>query len=412
MSGDGGKNLYRLYQTRPEYAKISLMSVVHNPSPLIPMSDYAIQSLSIHHYKSIRRLQRLQLEPLNVLIGANGAGKSNFVSFFTFIADVVNQRLQAHIDERGGAKRIISTDCRPEECFSAIVTFHAGALIFIAGVTEDDRLQLLHEQFVPPGIDSDDEFSRMIAGFRRRKGEQESKLRNFTVRNDKLTMEEELALTAISLWRVYHFHDASPAAPVKHYGLLSDNKILGRNAANLAAVLYRLRHETPEHYEFIRSTVELAVPYFEDFVLVPRELPGSDEPQISLRWQQRDISTTYGPQQFSDGTLRFICLATALLQPNPPATMVFDEPELGLHPSAIELLASMLFAVSQDTQILVSTQSPTLLSRFSPENVLIVEQVEGNSKFRRIDRDEISNWLDEYSLGQLWEKNILGGRPR
>ena len=134
------------------------------------MSDYAIQSLSIHHYKSIRRLQCLRLEPLNVLIGANGAGKSNFVSFFTFLADVVNQRLQAHLEERGGAKRILPTDCRPEECFSAIVAFHAGALMFIAGVTEDDRLQLLHEQFVPPGMDPDDEFSRMNADFRRRKG--------------------------------------------------------------------------------------------------------------------------------------------------------------------------------------------------------------------------------------------------
>jgi len=376
------------------------------------MSDYAIQSLSIHHYKSIRRLQHLRLEPLNVLIGANGAGKSNFVSFFTFIADVVNQRLQAHIEERGGAKRIISIDCRPEEYVSAMVTFNTGALIFIAGVTEDDRLQLLHEQFVPTDIDPDNEFSKLVTSFHQRKGEPESKLHNFTVQNGNLTVEEELALIAVSLWRVYHFHDASPAAPVKQYGLLSDNMILSRNAANLPAVLYRLRHETPEQYEFIRSTIELAVPYFEDFVLVPRELPGSDEPQIALRWQQRNVSTTYGPGQFSDGTLRFICLATALLQPNPPATMVFDEPELGLHPSAIELLASMLFAVSQDTQILVSTQSPTLLSRFSPENVLIVEQVEGNSKFRRVNRDELGTWLEEYSLGQLWEKNILGGRPR
>ena len=376
------------------------------------MSDYAIQSLSIHHFKSIRRLQRLRLDPLNVLIGANGAGKSNFVSFFTFMADVVNRRLQAHIEELGGAKRIISTDCHPEECFAAIVTFSAGALIFIAGVTEDDRLQLLHEQFVPPGVDPDNEFSRMIAGFRWHKGEPESKLNNFTVQNGQLTFEEELALTAVSLWRVYHFHDASSAAPVKHYGLLSDNMILGHNAANLAAVLYRLRREKPDHYKFIRSTVELAVPYFEDFVLNPRELPGSDEPQVVLRWQQQGVSTTYGPNQFSDGTLRFICLATALLQPNPPATMIFDELELGLHPSALELLASMLFAVSQDTQILVSTQSPTLLSRFAPENVLIVEQVEGNSKFRRISRDELGTWLDEYSLGQLWEKNMLGGRPR
>lgn len=376
------------------------------------MSDYAIQSLSIHHYKSIRRLLRLKLDPINVLIGANGAGKSNFVSFFTFMADVVNQRLQAHIEELGGAKRIISADCRPEECFAAIVTFNAGALIFIAGATDDDRLQLLHEKFIPPGVDPNNEFSKMIEYYRHHKGTLESTLRNLTVQGGRLSVEEELALTAVSLWRVYHFHDSSAAAPVKHYGPLTDNVILNRNASNLAAVLHRLRHEKPAHYEYIRTTIELAVPYFEDFVLKPRELPGSDEPQIQLRWQQKGVTTTYGPGQFSDGTLRFICLATALLQPNPPSTMIFDEPELGLHPSAIELLSAMLYTISLDTQILVSTQSPALLSRFDPENVLIVEQVEGNSKFRRIERAELGDWLDDFSLGQLWEKNVFGGRPR
>lgn len=376
------------------------------------MSDYAIQSLSIHHFKSIRRLQRLKLDPINVLIGANGAGKSNFVSFFTFMADVVNQRLQAHIEELGGAKRIISADCSPEECFSAIVTFRAGALIFIANATEDDRLQLLYEKFVPPDVDPHNAYSKMHEYYHRHKGELESKLRNLTVQGGQLTLEEELALTAVSLWRVYHFHDVGADAAVKRYCSLADSRILNRDASNLGAVLYRLRREEPEHYGFIRSTIQLAVPYFEDFVFKPREMPGSDEPQIKIRWQQKDVPHTYGVDQFSDGTLRFICLATALLQPNPPATMIFDEPELGLHPSAIALLTSMMFSIAQDTQILVSTQSSTMLSRFTPENVLIVEQRDGSSKFRRLESGELDMWLDEYSLGQLWEKNILGGRPR
>ena len=348
------------------------------------MSDYAIQTLSIHHYKSIRRLQRLKLDPVNVLIGANGAGKSNFVSFFNFIADVVNQRLQAHIEELGGAKRIISADCRPEECFSAIVTFPVGALIFIAGATEDNRLQLLHEKFVPPGVDPHNEFSKMVEYYRHHKGELESKLRNLTVQAGKLSIEEELALTAVSLWRIYHFHDVGPGAAVKRYCPLADNRILSRDASNIAAVLYRLRREEPEHYEFIRSTIELAVPFFQDFVLKPQEMPGGDEPQIKLRWQQKDVPHSYSVDQFSDGTLRFICLATALLQPHPPATMIFDEPELGLHPSAIALLASMMFSISQNTQILVSTQSSTMLSSFHPENILIVEQQGGYSRFRRL----------------------------
>ncbi|MDR1491284.1 MAG: AAA family ATPase [Planctomycetaceae bacterium] len=376
------------------------------------MSDYAIQSLSIHHYKSIRRLQKLPLDSMNILIGANGAGKSNFVSFFTFLSELVNQRLQAYIAELGGAKRIVSADSSPSECFATIVTFAGGSLIFIAGTTEDDRLQLLHEKFIPPKVDPHQELSKIVEEYRNRKSRRESRLLNLTAQEGLLTLEEELALTAVSLWRVYHFHDTSAAAPLKHYAALSDNKILSPNASNLAAVLYRLRGEEPEHYEFIRTTIEFAVPYFEDFVLKPRELPGADEPQILLRWRQKGAASAYNPHQFSDGTIRFICLAAALLQPNPPATMIFDEPELGLHPSAIELLASMLHAVSLDAQILVSTQSPPLLSRFEPENVLIVEQQQGNSTFRRVRREELGSWLDEYSLGQLWEKNILGGRPK
>ncbi|MCL2348889.1 MAG: AAA family ATPase [Planctomycetaceae bacterium] len=376
------------------------------------MSEFSIRSLAIHRFKSIRRLNHLPLEAINILIGANGAGKSNFVSFFAFMSELVNRRLQSYIAELGGAKRILSAGCHPSECFATIVGFECGSLIFIAAQTDDDRLQLVYEKFVPADQDAQAVLASLVEQYRHANGAPESRLRNMTAAEGLLSPEENAALAAIAQWRVYHFHDASSDAGVKRYCMLSDNGILHGDASNLAAVLYRLREKESDYYEFIRSTIMLVVPYFEDFVLVPREMPGSEEPHILLKWQQRGMSTPYLSNQFSDGTIRFICLATALLQPNPPETMLFDEPELGLHPSAVELLASMIRATSEKTQILVSTQSPSLLNRFVPENILVVEQTEGNSTFRRLDREEIGSWLDEYSLGQLWEKNILGGRPQ
>jgi len=366
----------------------------------------------IHRFKSIRRLSHLELHPLNVLIGANGAGKSNFVSFFTFMAELINRRLQSHTAELGGAKRILSSDCRPSDCFASIVRFPAGSIIFIAAQTEDDRLQLVYEEFIDSTQKTSRELDELAEKHRNNVGTKESQLRRLDRPDAPISPAEEAALRAVSRWKVYHFHDSSPNAGVKRSCSMTDCEELHPDASNLAAFLYQLRRNHPGEYEFITDTVRLVVPYFEDFVLIPRGIAGSDESQINLQWQQKGCPTLFGPNQFSDGTIRFICLTAALLQPDPPATMLFDEPELGLHPSAVEILASMIHSVSTKTQLIVSTQSPTLLNKFQPEDILVVEQEKGNSAFRHISRQELGSWLDQYSLGQLWEKNVLGGRPR
>lgn len=107
-----------------------------------------------------------------------------------------------------------------------------------------------------------------------------------------------------------------------------------------------------------------------------------------------------------------MCLVTALLQPEPPSTIIIDEPELGLHPYAITLLGGLLRSASTRMQIIVSTQSVPLLNEFSIDDLIVVERDNEVSVFKRLDEDEFSGWLDNYSVGELWEKNILGGRPR
>lgn len=216
---------------------------------------------------------------------------------------------------------------------------------------------------------------------------------------------------ALSSWVVYHFHDTSATAGVRGQRSVNVNEFLLPNGDNLAAFLYRIRETHPRSYERIRDVVRLAAPFFDDFKLRPTPM---NPELIQLEWSQTDSDYPFLASQLSDGTLRFICLATALLQPSPPSTMLFDEPELGLHPYALTLLATLFQQASKGfgRQVIVSTQSAPLLNEFAPEDVIVVERVEGQSTFRRLDPTDLSGWLEEYSLGELWQKNVLGGRPR
>ena len=214
----------------------------------------------------------------------------------------------------------------------------------------------------------------------------------------------------IANWRIYHFHDTSDTAGMKRKGAVHDNKYLRPDASNLAAFLYRLKHEHTECYESIIDTIRLAIPFFDDFVLESKALP-TEEMQIRLLWRQTNSDYELWPSQLSDGSIRFICLVTALMQPEPPSTIIFDEPELGLHPYAITLLGALFRRASERMQVIISTQSVALLNQFNLGEIITVDRQNGYSIFKRLDEEQFSAWLDEYTIGELWEKNLLGGRP-
>jgi predicted ATPase len=209
-------------------------------------------------------------------------------------------------------------------------------------------------------------------------------------------------------WTIYHFHDTSDEAAIKRKGKVDDNDTLRPDAANLAAFLYRLQKTQADSYKRIVAAIRLVAPFFHDFRLRPDRLR---KDEIQLEWTQRDSDAYFNAHALSDGTLRFICLATLLLQPEPPSLILIDEPELGLHPYAIVQLAGLFRSAATRTQILVATQSVTLLNQFEPDNVIIVDRSEGQSTFRRINAKEVEAWTDAYALGELWEKAVLGGRP-
>jgi predicted ATPase len=338
----------------------------------------AISKLTIKGYKSIRSLENFDLRNLNILIGPNGGGKSNFVSFFEFLRAVSEEKglPNFYVERKGGADRLLY--------WGSKVTQSIKVELIINSLPE------YKNEFCVTVNDKFSSSSQIISAGWNRKPKIQDVEKNF------------------SGFSVYHFHDTSDFASVRRHCSKRDYEYLRPDASNLAAFLLFLRKKHERQYQHIRETVQLAAPFFDDFLLRD-SLDNPDE--TLLEWRQKGSDYPFHPSQISDGTLRFICLATALLQPNPPSTILLDEPELGLHPYALTLLAGLIQKASKQTQVIVSTQSAPLIDHFEPEDIVVVERQNGESIFKRLNRADLKVWLEDYSLGELWQKNVFGGRP-
>ncbi|RMH18128.1 MAG: chromosome segregation protein SMC [Acidobacteria bacterium] len=356
-----------------------------------------LEKVRVAGFKSIRD-QEVELRPLNVMIGANGAGKSNFVGIFRLLREIIKNNLQLYVARSGGADRLLHFGRKATDAIELQFEFEpnlyrcrleptaSGSLIFA------DETVFFHDK-----AHYENPYEQLLG-----RGHVETLLRSPSSRI------ATYVLASIESWWVYHFHDTSENAKVKQAGDVDDNRRLRPDAGNLAALLYLLRDTSPATYRDIVETVRLAAPFFDDFDLAPdRRNPRT----IKLEWKERGSDAYFDASSLSDGTLRFISLATLLLQPQPPATILLDEPELGLHPYAITLLADLLRSAAERTQLIVSTQSVTLVNQLAPEDVIVVDREAGASVFRRLNEADVASWLDDYALGDLWEKNVIGGRP-
>lgn len=357
-----------------------------------------LEEITLIGYKSIRELKSFSLKQrLNVLIGANGSGKTNFIRFFELLGHLMdpNKGLQNYVSARGRADAFLFRGMKVTPEFKAHLKFGLNEYKFTLRAADDRSLFFAQESapFEGPrygSIEND-----------QGNGHKESALLRKTC-----SKSEEWVKHTIRDWRVYHFHDTSPSAPVMGLCNVVDNDVLHGNAANLAAFLMGMARSHPQNYAQIEETVRQVAPFFGAFVL-KEVAPG----QTQLLWKDRYSDLLYYPHQLSDGTLRYICLATLLLQPNPASTLVIDEPELGLHPYAIKLLASLLHEAAQRAQLIVSTQASLLVDELTPQQVIVVNHRDGETLFERQDSARLREWLKEYTLGQLWEKNELGGLP-
>lgn len=359
--------------------------------------------ISVAGFRSLRRVHELALRPLNVLIGANGSGKSNFVEVFSFLHAVRAGRMREYVRRRGGAARLLHFGPETTSELEFQVSFHEERdqyRLELAVGSTDELFVVTEAALFWDKSKYERPFDEPLSSANGEAG----------ISDPALTGVPHYVREELDGWRIHHFHNTSPSAPLRRTANLHDRHFLRADGGNLPAFLYSLRESHPASYAMIQKTVRLAVPFLQDFVLRPF---GETGDAIRLQWTHRDSDLLFDVSALSDGTLRFIALATLFLQPRDlrPNIILLDEPELGLHPTAIGLLADLVRAASVDSQVILSTQSAIFLDYFEPDDILVSERTNGQTSFRRIEARALRVWLEDYSLGQLWEKNYLGGRP-
>lgn len=365
--------------------------------------DGALDWITIEGLRSIRSLRKVELRPLNVLIGANGSGKSNFIEAFALLHAICAGRLRHYVHRFGGADRMLhfgaerTTEIEIQLSFSEernrySIVLEAGAADVLRVASEvthfwdKERYDRPYDEPLPAnGSEAAISASGLVGVARHVRSHLDS-------------------------WRVYHFHNTSVFAPLRKTANVHDRHALQADGSNLPAFLLELRETHPRAYFLIRKTVQFALPFLDDFVLQPF---GEHSDAVRLQWTHRESDKSFDVLSLSDGALRFIALTTLLRQPSElrPRVILLDEPELGLHPFALNLLAAMVRSASAESQVVLSTQSAIFLDYFGPEDLLVSERENGATCMRRIEPAALASRLEDNSLGELWEQNYLGGRP-
>ena len=364
-----------------------------------------LERVTLKGFKTIRELIDFEPRSRTVLIGPNGAGKSNFVSFFRMMSWALSgpDKLALHVSQQGHSHRLLHDGPAHTREIEAELTIrtasgeneYAFRLFHAAGDTlvfADERYR-----FTRTGQQSRATWTTLGAGHK------DPQLLAAAVEHQTAQVIRTLLQKIV----VYQFHDTSATARIRGKWPVGDNRWLKEDAGNLAPVLHRLRTRAPRHYQRIVDTIRLVLPMFSDFELEP------DGHYLMLAWRERDTDEVFSASQASDGFLRIVALVTLLLQPaqDLPDVLILDEPELGLHPSAIDVVGGLIAAAATNIQVIAATQSVPLVDCFDPGDIVVVERPDRASTFQRLDPAALKDWLEAYSLSELWEKNVIGGRP-
>jgi len=369
---------------------------------------HTLQSFNLQGFRSIKKLENFTVGPITVLVGANGSGKSNLIGFFRMMNAMMLGGLQTFLQDAGGGSNFLYFGPKQTRFLEAELNFRsdAGLNTYRCELTFASVDRLIFSQEEVRFQRNDAKYPKQIPIENNEPSE--SELSRFL---DPVRKEERFIKRFLDKTRVFHFHDTSMTSGMRRHCDPANSRYLFAEGGNLAAVLLRLQTEFPANYRRVIAGVNTIFPELKDFVLEPTGRNGSG---LLLRWQPTSKPTeVFGPAHLSDGTLRMIALVTLFNLPDEMATwmIILDEPELGLHPAAEAYLASLIRSASTRTQVLLSTQSATLVDHFKPSEVVVAEMHEGASTFKRLEDDALKDWLKRYTLGEAWRKNVFGGRP-
>jgi predicted ATPase len=358
-----------------------------------------LQSITIKGFKSIRNLRDFPLNSgLNVFIGANGAGKSNFIELFKLLEMWSLNGLNEYVTQMGGADTFLFQ--------GAETTAEIEVKLDLSGQSCNEYqfsfIRTVENRFMEttttPFFPNSQSFNVPLQ-----------------INDDPwaaIDKADAFLYEALKGWRVYNFQNTTTFSPLRKEASIYNNKEFLTDGSNLPAFLLDLQRTYQNRvYSKIRTAVRQIMPIFDDFVLTPIEHPAINDSLVRLCWRQKGSRYLFQPWQMSDGTLRFLALTVALLQPNPPATMVIDEPELGLHPASLTTLSGFMHEAAFNSQLIVTTQSPDLLNTMEPEDIITVNMNNGESVFNRLSRVDLANWLEDYAIGDLWWKNVIQAGP-
>lgn len=349
--------------------------------------------IEIKGYKSIKSA-RINFTPINIFIGANGSGKSNFISFFEFLNRLYNRNLNEYINLNGGADKVLHKGKKVTNQIFFRTEFDNGRNGYSATLESGtDNFVFTSERLIfraDEGVDINNSAA-------------EARI--------KVTdnYRAKYVIKYLEGFRKYHFHDTGSQSPFTQLSSVeNDVYYLYEKGNNLAAFLYHIQEDNKIIYSWILKTIQSIAPYFSDFYLQP-----NSENYVRLQWKDKYSDIIYGVNELSDGTVRFIALTALFMQPNLPKTIVIDEPELGLHPAAISKLAGMIKSVAaKGSQVILATQSTDLISHFEPESIITVDQINGESVFTRLNSESLDEWLEDYTIDDLWKRNIIStGQP-
>ena len=369
-----------------------------------------IDRIRIQGFRSLADVD-VKLPRVALLIGANGSGKSNFIRFFELMRWMASKRLGEFVARQGGADDQLFEGSKRTSTINATVTAvfeqRRTEYEFSLSHAHPDSLVVTNELYRSASPNSGEPLEFPAELFNRTRTEAKVGEFEHSVKvSQRIAMGNDFASLLLNT-HIFQFHDTSDSSRLKQRWDAEDCNTLRGDAANLAAILARIENVDSRLFDRIARQIRRILPVFDRFQI--EETYG----KVMLRWKLRGADKTVGPHLTSDGTLRFIALVTLLNLPREmlPQVLLIDEPELGLHPVAMEMIAHMIMQVSDECQVILATQSPLFVDYLGLDQTIVLDILSGRTEVHALKEKNYQRWLQRYSPSDLWRNNLLGGRP-